>query len=133
MKLNDLKPTKANSGAEMQLIDPSTDEPIPGWTITLLGIDSDVYQDIQRRKQQTYLDRAAKGKKAGNLDAKKLASDSLEELVACTVGWTGLSLDGEEPLEFSADNARMVYEQWSWIKEQAQAFVNDRANFFAKS
>jgi hypothetical protein len=38
-------------------------------------------------------------------------------------------LDGKD-LEPTQENVLMVYTEWTWIKDQAQEFVNNRANFF---
>ena len=129
MDLNSLKPLMADDGAVLNLVHPETEEVIEGMTITLLGQDSKVYRKLQMGKQQAALNRMAKGKKAIDLDAEKLSEDSIEDLVKLTTAWTGFALDGKD-LELTPDNARMVYNEWSWIKEQVQEFVGNRANFF---
>ena len=40
-----------------------------------------------------------------------------------------LQLEGKD-LEPTPENILMVYTEWTWIKDQAQEFVNNRANFF---
>lgn len=127
--LNSLKPVMADDGAVLNIVHPETEELIEGMTITLLGQDSKVYRKLQMGKQQAALNRMAKGKKAIDLDAEKLSEDSIEDLVKLTTAWTGFALDGKK-LEFTADNVRMVYNDWAWIKEQVQEFVGNRANFF---
>lgn len=129
MDLNQLKTAKADEGVVMEVRHPETEEAIEGMTITLLGQDSAVYRKISLAKQQVALNRISKGKKIADLDAEKLAEDSVDDLVKMTVAWTGFSLDGKE-LKPTADNFRMVYSEWPWIKEQAQEFVANRANFF---
>lgn len=127
--LNSLKPVKADDGATLQIVHPESEEVIDGMTITLLGQDSKVYRKIQLAKQQAALNRIAKGKKAIDLDAEKLAEDSIDDLVQLTTDWTGFVLDGN-PLECTPENIRTVYGEWAWIKEQVQEFVADRSNFF---
>lgn len=129
MDLKNLKPVMADEGALMQVRHPETEEAIEGMTIILLGQDSAVYRKIQLAKQQAALSRISKGKKAVDLDAEKLAEDSIDDLVKLTVDWEGFTLDGKA-LEATPENVRMVYSEWNWIKEQAQEFVADRANFF---
>jgi len=51
-------------------------------------------------------------------------------MVKLTTGWTGFKLDGKD-LEPTPENVLMVYTEWTWIKDQAQEFVNNRANFFS--
>jgi hypothetical protein len=127
--LNSLKPVKADDGATLQIVHPESEEVIDGMTITLLGQDSKVYRKIQLAKQQAALNRIAKGKKAIDLDAEKLAEDSIDDLVQLTTGWTGFVLDGVD-LKCTPENVRTVYGEWAWIKEQVQEFVADRSNFF---
>lgn len=127
--LNSLKPVKADDGATLEVVHPETEEVIPGMTITLLGQDSKVYRKIQLAKQQAALNRISKGKRAVDLDAEKLAEDSIDDLVKLTTGWAGFMLDGTE-LECTSENVRKVYTEWAWIREQVQEFVADRSNFF---
>lgn len=129
MDLNALKPVKADKGATLDILHPETEEPIAGMSITLLGQDSAVYRKMQLAKQQAILNRMAKGKKAAELDAEKLAEDTIDDLVKLTVKWSGFQINGEE-LAATPENFRMVYTEWPWIREQAQEFVNNRANFF---
>jgi hypothetical protein len=129
MDLKNLKPVKADDGALLELRHPESEDVIEGMTITLLGQDSAVYRKMQLAKQQTALARISKGKKAIDLDAEKLAEDSIDDLVKLTIAWSGFTLDGEE-LEATPDNVRKIYTEWAWIKEQAQEFVASRANFF---
>ncbi len=129
MDLNSLKPVKADEGSVMNVVHPETEEVIEGMSITLLGQDSSVYRKIQLGKQQAALNRMAKGKKGLDLNAEKLAEDTIDDLVKMTVEWEGFTLDGKE-LKPTADNVRKIYTEWPWIREQAQEFVNNRANFF---
>lgn len=129
MDLNKLKPTRAEEGAVMEVVDPNTEEVIDGMTITLLGQDSSVFKNLKRRKQNAMLARMAKGKKATMLDADSLEKDAIDEIVALTVDWKGFELDGKK-LPFNEENARMVYEGWEWLLQQAQEFVSNRSNFF---
>ena len=127
--LNSLKPVMADDGAVLNIVHPETEEVIEGMTITLLGQDSKVYRKLQMAKQQAALNRISKGKKAVDFDAEKLAEDSIDDLVKLTVSWSGFTLDGKK-LDCTPENIRSVYAEWSWIKEQVQEFVADRANFF---
>jgi hypothetical protein len=129
MDLNNLKPVLADEGAVMQVVHPDTQEPIEGMTITLLGQDSNVYEKISLKKQQAALARISRGKNAMDVDAHQLQGDMINDLVALTVDWAGFELDGK-PLKATHENFRQVYTGWKWLKEQAQEFVADRANFF---
>jgi hypothetical protein len=129
MDLNKLKTAKADEGVLMEVRHPETEENIEGMSITLLGQDSAIYRKIALAKQQVALNRISKGKKIADFDAEKMAEDSVDDLVKMTLAWTGFSLDGKE-LKPTPENFRMVYAEWPWIKEQAQEFVANRANFF---
>ena len=132
MDLNNLKPVLADEGAVMQVVHPDTVEPIEGMTITLLGQDSNVYEKISLKRSQAALARISKGKKAVDMDAQQVQANMLNDLVALTVDWTGFELDGKA-LKPTPENVQNVYTGWKFIREQAQEFVADRANFFRQS
>ena len=129
MDLNNLKPTRAEEGAVMEVLHPDTEEVIEGMTVTLLGQDSSVFKNLKRRKQNAMLTRMSKGKKAVSMDADTLERDALDEVVALTVDWKGFELDGKK-LSFNEEKARMVYSEHEWLMQQAQEFVANRSNFF---
>lgn len=129
MDLNNLKPKLADEGAVMEVRHPETEEVIEGMTLTLLGKDSEVFKRLRRKRQNAALARVSKGKKALDVDAEKMEGEALDDLVALTRGWTGFQLDGQ-PLEFTPENVRKVFAGWEWLREQAEEFVNSRANFF---
>lgn len=132
MDLNTLKATNAETGVVMEVTHPETEEPIAGMSLTLLGQDSSAYKKLKRAKQNAMLARVQKGKKAAVMDAEQLEKDSIDELVQLTTAWTGFELDGVA-LEFTPANVRMVYEGWDWLREQAQEFVGNRANYFRRA
>jgi hypothetical protein len=73
-------------------------------------------------------------KRTGMLNADQLLEKQIEVLVACTVDWTGVELDGEL-LKCTAANARRV---WSdpgliWLRSQAQEFIAGVENFLPSS
>jgi hypothetical protein len=131
LNINAVRTVKADEGAVMQVVDSKTEEVIPGVTITLLGQDSKVYRKIQLARSQAILNRAAKGKKGVDLDAEKMADDTIDDLVKLTVTWTGFEEDGK-PLDATPENFARIYGDpgLSWLKEQVQEFVADRTNFF---
>lgn len=64
------------------------------------------------------------------VDAIMLENEQTEVLVACTVGWNGLVLDGKD-FPYSESNARQLYSDphYAYIRNQAQTFIGDAANF----
>jgi len=117
------------TGAE--LVDEATQELV---TITLLGRDSDAYRRTAASQQNHRLREASKGRRQ-QLTQEQLEAESLELLVACTTGWSGVGLGPEDPLPFSPANARRLYADphMSFVREQAEGFIAERANFFRDS
>lgn len=87
--------------------------------ITLAGADSPTYKNRQRELARENTEKP--------LDRDALA---MEMLVACTLGWRGIIWDGE-PLPFTPENARMLYANHEWLREDVASVVLDRANFLA--
>lgn len=121
----------SDEGADMELRHPATravicneaGDPI---TIRLVGTDSTIYRKAQAAITNRKL---AQNKRNVKITAEELEADGLELLAKCTVNWHhDLAVDGA-PLEFSVDNARKLYRRFPWIREQAEEFVNERANF----
>ena len=131
MKLSELKIRKADSGAVLKLRHPRTEEVIPGMTLTLLGKDSKVLRAIQLDRTQAALNRM---QRRGAVDpvAAEIIDQATDDLVALTIGWEGFTDDGGALMPFSKDAIKKIYNdpELSWIKEQAEKFINDRANFF---
>lgn len=115
----------AEEGAWLTLREPDgTDAPI---RLHLMGHDCDAYTDkfreIQRRNARE-LERARKFKLA---TPEQQEADQLDLAVAATKGWD----NGGKP--FSGQAVRQLYVDRPDYREQADAFVNDRANFFKKA
>jgi hypothetical protein len=118
----------AEQGADLQLRHPTTDAPLPDAFISLVGADSDKFQAQRRKQTNRRLENAARRSGVVKLSDEEVQHDQIELLVAATIGWRGLELDGEK-LAFSADNARMLYTRLPWVREQVDQFIGDRANF----
>lgn len=119
----------ANDGAEMSLRHPATQTPLHDEngrevTITLAGIDSDAFRKAQRAAINK---RIANGGRTKIL-AEEYETEQIEMLIRCTLTWHGIVLDGEK-LECTATNARRLYQALPWVREQADQFIADRANF----
>jgi hypothetical protein len=126
----------ANAGADLELmlpngkavIDEKTNQPV---TITLLGVDSKKYQDLTHTVANRRIVRRSKSRKALTT-SEEVDSDQLQLLVEMTIGWSGIVVGGNA-LEFSKPNARMLYTEYPWIREQAEDFIQDRANYLGES
>lgn len=97
------------------------------WQLQLISADSDEYNAVRRNVLTQRIRQSAKTRKP-TVTAEQVEADALDMLVACTKGWSGLRLQGK-PLEYTPEAARMLYTEYAWIREQADAFINDRANF----
>lgn len=122
----------ANQGQVMEVLHPATNQPLLDdednpVTITLAGIDSDVFRKAQRAATNRRL--AMKGRT--KITADELETDALETLVACTLGWSGIGMNGEA-LECNHANIRKVYTEFRWLREQVDEFVGDRAAFMKR-
>lgn len=120
----------AEAGVELELNHPTTAEPL-GWFLTLRGTDSDAFRD-----QMIANTRAARARliaeKRAERTAKEIEADGIALMVACTVGWRGITVNGGGALEYSSANAERLYRE-TWIRQQADAFIGERANFLPRS
>lgn len=126
----------ADNGSDLELttpngaliLDEATKEP---WSIHLLGVDSRRYQELQHKVANRRISRRARNRKALTT-SEELDSDQLELLVEITTGWKHIVVD-KKLLDYSKENARMLYTRFPWVREQAEDYVADRSNFLGES
>lgn len=107
-------------------------------TIDLIGKDSDIYKSAQRRAQQAFRETIQAGQKWLPADDERMAE---QQTVDCTVGWANMptgwidSSNDRTPIDFTKERARSLYRnnELSWVREQVERFINDRANFVKAS
>ena len=107
---------------------------------------------VDRGGQQAYIDLHSADSEAARkwrhaltnkrLDAKVARMPSAEEteaeafsfLAAMTTGWYLLDTEGQ-PIDvpFTADNAAELYREVPWLRDQVDAYLGDRANFWKAS
>ena len=119
----------ANEGAVLPLRHPASDLPLLDSagneiTLTLAGSDSDAYRQATREAANRRLAVARRTP----MTADETDVELLEILVRCTLSWRGVVMDGET-LDCTPANARRLFARLPWIREQAEAFIADRANF----
>ena len=95
--------------------------------IDLYGSDSDLYRKTMRQYGNKQLNTKANKKKT----IEELEEVSTTLLSKVTADWR-IYIDGSW-LEFSPQAAKALYEDYNWIKEQVDEFVNDRSNFLASA
>lgn len=132
----DVMDTKSLSetGVEMEVRNITDGEPLKNSAgepivIRVLGPDSSVYRRLTRQQVQKRFERAQRQQ---NITADAYAeaeADAVEILVACTVGWRGILGKDKEPVPFSKEAARKLYEDYPAIREQVDSFASSRANF----
>ena len=132
MDLSKLNTSDASeAGEKMEVMHPVTGAPILDGTtavsLLLAGQDSDRYRSMDRKISNKRLATSRNGQRL-QLTAEGIDADNLQRLIACTLGWTGIGWDGAAK-ECTPENAREAYETLPWLREQAEAFISDRANF----
>lgn len=133
----------ANEGRPMPLLHPTErtvllDADKKPVTINLLGRDSDVFVAAENAARNKAMEQLTGG-------AKYSAAASDEEmadiLAKATTGWSGVPqgwVDGTNdgsPAKFSVAAAKKLYlnRGMRWLRDQADKFVGDRANFLQAS
>lgn len=96
-------------------------------TITVSGPDSAAIKAYEREFINRRLKEDTKAT-SKNADVDALNKEKIELLVAATISWSGIQLDGSV-LSFSKENAKLLYTRFPWLAEQVNAFVGRRANF----
>lgn len=127
---------KSSSGTFMPIKHPVTDEVVMDEAtkkpvaICLRGLDSPEYAAAQFRMADRRISKAVKKGRvdANAMRAEDVYNEQLDLLLDCTVGWEGVQLDGVT-LEYNRDNARKLYLRLPFLREQAQTFIENRANF----
>jgi hypothetical protein len=129
MDLTSLSTTeKAESGFKMEIVNPATGVPV-GATITIAGTDSKTYQDAQHKIANKRMKRMnSRGGMKFALTSEEVEIESIELLARCTLGWDNIDWEGS-PLKFSLENAKMIYTELLWLREQCIAAMEDRSNF----
>lgn len=109
------------------LRDEATGKPV---TIFLLGPDSSVYRQHSRDQQSRRLKEMSSNRRRGlTITPQELEDSALDLIVRCTTGWEHIEWNGEE-FPFSPENARQLYMQMPFVREQVEEFIQDRRNFF---
>ena len=98
--------------------------------ILLIGEDSKEYQSIDHEQNNIRLRNVAKGgRRLKNLALSEDVKDgNIFKMIKCTKGWENMIVDGVD-LECTPANARIAYERFNWIREQAWDHVHDRSNY----
>ena len=113
---------RSEAGAPLTLRHPKTGEKLPA-VIWLQGEDAENY----RRTLRAQIDRQISERKL-ELSAAELEERLIERLVAITQRFENIELNGVQ-CDGTPENAKKLYREQLWIRDQVVAFVEDRANF----
>ena len=118
--------TASNEGRECVIKHPDTglDTDIK---ITLAGMDSDLFQEMNDDLKREVREKLKRGKEF-ELTPDEERDRDYERMVKATLGWSGVQEDGVD-LPFSPDTALRVYREIPVIFRQVLAFVGGEANF----
>lgn len=124
---------KEATPAIMELCHPVTQETLKGdddlpITITLHGSDSSVFRAAVREYGNRKLSKGAKKQTVEEIDQA-----TTRILAKATVSWSDNFVVNGDALDCTMQNAEKIYADYSWIREQVDAFVNERANFLANA
>lgn len=94
-------------------------------TITVLGMESSIAKRIGKARAQKQLN-SRKNKQ----DLDEIKEFSISLLAKLTVASSGFKENGIEVNLADNSEAIRVYNQYSWLRDQLDEFIMDRANFY---
>jgi len=121
----------SDKGARIELRNPISNEPL-GAFVHIYGKHSKAFQGRIRDLQNERIRQASVAAKIGQTPkaktAEELEAEKLSLLVALTYKFENVTVDKKE-LEYSEDNAAMLYTRFPWVREQIDVAADDLANF----
>lgn len=127
MNVTDLYTVEAHDeGADLNIKDPNTRKPIENCFITIAGPDSKIFRKAEKLQyKKTLLAMASDEENADDLIEK-----DAEFLAEITLGWRGIDKNDQgDALEFSKEEAKKLYLNAPFIRDQVNTFSQTRANF----
>lgn len=133
METFDLDTFEDISAGDYTVKHPETNQPTP-IVVTLAGPEHPNRKKIafaHQRRLRKVLQQTGKLQLA---DPEEEEADEVDMLVACTLGWKGISIGGK-PLAHSAEAARQIYSdpKRRWLRDQLKAALNEREHFIKRS
>ena len=123
----DITSIKELESATLKLVHPETGA-LLGAEITLAGANHPRRKACEFNRNRTLRAKIAKKGRLELTDPQDDADYDIDHLVACTLGWTGIARDGKQ-IDCNPAETRIIYEATAWIRDQANAFLGDSANF----
>lgn len=121
------------SAGEYVVKHPETNQPTP-IVMTLAGPEHPNRKKIvfaAQRRMRKVLQQTGKLQLA---DPEEEEAEEVDMLVACTLGWKGVSVGGKA-LAYSPEAARSLYSdpKRRWLRDQIKAAINEREHFIKRS
>ena len=110
-----------SAGAEVEILDPSTGKSLDVF-IKVAGVGS---KQFRKARSQLTAEALAIKSAGGEVDTE---SQFIKILARCTIGWSGVTKDGEE-LPFDIESCEKLYTGSDFVYDQVYVFINDRENF----
>lgn len=131
MNLSNLKASQDSQ--TLTLLHPTEGTPIESdgkaFTIDLLSSDTNQYKSEFNKIMK--MAREAKGEQT----ARNAEEKACEMLASLTTGCYLIMDEGGKPMKFTKEAMKELYfnPEFTWIKEQVEAFIRDRTNFMKAS
>lgn len=122
---------QAEAGYELEVTLPNGDK--TGFKIKVRGEQSAAVRNHGRRVYQEIKMKEQAAKRRGKeyeMDLDEAEEMSAEAAVVRVISWSGLSEDGKE-VAFSKENAKRIFMEHSWVKDQVLEASNNIYNFQA--
>lgn len=124
----------AEEGFEFQLEMPETNEKLDAF-ITIRGSQSEKARNHARKKYNQLQTREALARKKGKEDPIQIEEAeemAIETAVKRVISWRGIDEDGVA-VPFTDENARRIFKENPWIREQVQTESDNLGNFLPKT
>lgn len=89
--------------------------------------------EVVKAQERLATNRRLKDIQRMRMTAEELESEALDKLAAATVRWNSFEDEDGSAIECNRANARTLYSQHPWLRDQVDRFIVDRTNFFLKS
>jgi hypothetical protein len=134
---------KANAGSLMEVTypangtNPETGEPFykgeviidadgNPWSVTLLGSDSDIYRNAQKRKLESRFN-SKKKNGADKVDLDEEQRKGAELMAKCSIDCNIYEGKGKK-VQCTPSEMVRLYLKYPWLREQAETYMTDRDN-----
>lgn len=97
-------------------------------SFTVVGLQSKAARTERERQTRRFIRAAGEQSDPASIKANRVGM-----AVACTIGWTGLEDEADQPIPLSPANVRLVLEADDRVLEQVEAGIRKHASFLASS